>query len=149
MLSTPRDSTLVHQIPHAVPEDNRTLHHQGGVCGREEGRGSGVESRQGEMVNQGIHCTTLLLCRLLQSLMDDVNVLNLLQPAARGVGPAPNPVGEGDTVGDFHLEMVQLCLDVLARYTYSLVSTQPNRCVCVCVCMCACVRACVCACVCV
>ena len=67
--------------------------------------------------------------------MDDVRVLNLLQPAAGEVGPTHNPVGEGGLAPDFHLEMVQLCLDVLARYTYSTVSTQPNRCgVCACVC---------------
>ena len=77
-----------------------------------------------------------------QSLMDDVKMLNLLQPAADGVGPTHSPAGEGDGAPDFHLEMVQLCLDVLARYTYSTVSTQPDRCVCVCVC--ACVRVCVC-----
>ena len=83
-----------------------------------------------------------------QSLMDDVKILNLLPPAASGVGPAHNPAGEGDVTADFHLEMVQLFLDVLARYTYSIVSTQPNRCVCVCVCVCVCACACACACAC-
>lgn len=47
---------------------------------------------------------------------------------------APPTSAEGHTPGDekdansiFHFEMMQVCMDLLARYTYSIVSSQPKR----------------------
>lgn len=54
--------------------------------------------------------------------------------------------GTGEDVGTLACEMAQVCLEMLARYTYSNLSTQPCRyvrvCAYVCVSMCVCMHMC-------
>ena len=110
---------VVHSLTNAVSTKHSTVHHQGEqytvcVCVR-------------ACVCLYLHLRYSYVYLSLQKLMDNGALFNQqpFSPPTSSEGHTPSD--EVDTNRLFHFEMVQVCIDLLARYTYSTVSSQPKR----------------------